>query len=96
MMAKRKGKMRRCGAADCRENRPAHRASEDARLPLTIPLGIPADWTPEEALAVIELLDDLRDRVWSIYQTDLQDLMSQQRQPASIDRVHIDEDDLPF
>ena len=31
-------------------------------LPLTIPLAIPAYWTPDQAQAVIELLDDLRDR----------------------------------
>lgn len=31
-------------------------------LPLTIPLDIPAYWTPEQAFAVVELLDDLRDR----------------------------------
>jgi len=29
-------------------------------LPLTINFKIPADWTPEQALAVFELLDDLR------------------------------------
>jgi len=29
-------------------------------LPLTIPLKIPAYWTPEQAFAVVELLDDLR------------------------------------
>jgi hypothetical protein len=30
--------------------------------PLTIPLNIPAYWTREQAFAVVELLDDLRDR----------------------------------
>ena len=28
-------------------------------LPLTVPLDIPAYWTPEQAFAVVELLDDL-------------------------------------
>lgn len=28
---------------------------------------IQADWTPEQALAVIELLDDLRERIWAHY-----------------------------
>ena len=36
-------------------------------LPLTIPLDIPAYWTPEQAFAVVELLDDLRDRIWAHY-----------------------------
>jgi len=31
-------------------------------LPLTINFKIPAYWTPEQALAVFELLDDLRQR----------------------------------
>lgn len=29
---------------------------------------IDADWTPEQARAVIELLDDLRERIWVHYQ----------------------------
>ena len=29
------------------------------RLLLTIPFGVPAYWTPEQALAVVELLDEL-------------------------------------
>ena len=29
------------------------------------------DWSPEQALAVIELLDDLRDRIWAHYEFDL-------------------------
>jgi hypothetical protein len=32
-------------------------------LPLTINFKIPADWTPEQALAVFELLDGLRDQI---------------------------------
>ncbi len=29
---------------------------------------IDPDWSPEQALAVIELLDDLRDRIWAHYE----------------------------
>ena len=42
-------------------------------LPLTIPLEIPAYWTPEQAFAVVELLDDLRDRIWAHYSAQLLD-----------------------
>lgn len=35
---------------------------------------IDADWTPEQALAVIELLDDIRDRIWAHYQLPLLEL----------------------
>lgn len=29
---------------------------------------IDPEWSPEQALAVIELLDDLRDRIWTHYE----------------------------
>lgn len=29
---------------------------------------IDSDWSPDQALAVIELIDDLRDRIWSHYE----------------------------
>jgi hypothetical protein len=43
------------------------------RLLLTIPFAIPAYWTPEQALAVVELLEDLRDLIWSHYGPQLRD-----------------------
>jgi hypothetical protein len=46
-----------------------------------LPFLIAADWTPEQAQAVVELLDDLRDRIWSHYQIPLYDLYQQQRRP---------------
>ncbi len=30
------------------------------------------NWSPDEAMAVIELIDDLRDRIWSHYEIVLQ------------------------
>lgn len=32
---------------------------------------IDPDWSPEQALAVVELLDDLRDRIWAHYELAL-------------------------
>lgn len=40
-----------------------------------IPFEIPAYWTPEQALAVIDLLDDLRERIWAHYNIRLFDLI---------------------
>jgi hypothetical protein len=40
---------------------------------------IPTSWTPEQALAVFELLDDLRDRLWAIHGCHIQDLLQQQQ-----------------
>lgn len=36
-------------------------------------------WSPEQALAVIELLDDLRDRIWSHYELALLDKLRDDR-----------------
>ena len=36
-------------------------------------------WSPEQAWAVIELLDDLRDRIWSHYELTLQDKLHNDR-----------------
>ena len=52
-----------------------------------LPILIPADWTPEQAQAVVELLDDLRERIWAHYQIPLFDLYQQQRRPWPEDDV---------
>jgi len=39
---------------------------------------IPRTWTPEEALAVFELIDDLRDKICARYNLQLQDLLRRQ------------------
>ena len=58
-------------------------------LPLTIPLNIPAYWTPEQAFAVVELLDDLRDRIWAHYSTQLLDQYREQY--STTDSDHTDD-----
>jgi hypothetical protein len=45
-----------------------------------IDLAIPAYWSPEQALAVFELLDDLRDKIWAHYGLGLQQLIAEQQQ----------------
>jgi hypothetical protein len=44
-------------------------------------LTIPDHWNPETALAVFELIDDLRDRIWSRYGQDIQDELRRQLEP---------------
>jgi hypothetical protein len=34
-----------------------------------------ATWTPEQALAVFELLDEIREKVWARYGSRMQDLL---------------------
>ncbi len=53
------------------------------------------NWSPEQALAVIELIDDLRERIATHYQIPLQELLRQQRLPPGNPHPHdIDAD--PF
>ena len=40
---------------------------------------INTDWTPEQAWAVVELLDDLRERIWNHYLIPIQDLLREER-----------------
>jgi len=42
---------------------------------------IQADWTTEQALAVFELLDDLRERVWTHYQVEIMSQLREERRP---------------
>jgi hypothetical protein len=59
-------------------SKPSDTAPLPAHLrPLTV--GIPRTWTPEEALAVFELIDDLRDKVWALYGCRMQALLAGQR-----------------
>ena len=39
---------------------------------------ISADWTPEQAWAVVELLDDLRDRILSHYLVPIQEVQCEE------------------
>src|SRR3984893_15815564 len=56
-------------------------------LPLTIPFKIPAYWTPEQAFAVVQLLDDLRDRIWAHYGVQLLDQYREQYSPTDSDHT---------
>jgi hypothetical protein len=55
-------------------------------LPRPTPLAIAATWAPEQALAVVELLDHLRDRIWAHYDVKLFDLIREQRLPRSAEQ----------
>ena len=49
---------------------------------------IACDWTPEQALAVVELLDDLRDRILRHYQLPIRELMREERGIDPFDDLH--------
>jgi hypothetical protein len=46
--------------------------------PITVE--IPATWTPEQALAVFDLLDELKEKIWARYGCQLQDLLRDEQQ----------------
>ena len=57
---------------------------------------IPEDWTPEQAQAVVDLLDDLRERIWEHYALPLHGLYRKQRQPDDLDPPHNGDSGEPF
>jgi len=62
-----------------------------------IPFIIQADWSPEQALAVVELLDDLREVIWNRYQLQLHELLREQCCMSDTpSHRNIDETDPPF
>jgi hypothetical protein len=64
--------------------------------PLTISLQIPTYWTPEQAFAVFEIVDDLRDAIWRCYALQLQEEYRDQLQSRADDHDPIDPDNPPF
>ena len=41
---------------------------------------IPVTWTAEQALAVYQMLDELREKIWVRYSSQIQALMAEQQQ----------------
>src|SRR5208337_1702763 len=52
-------------------------------LPAAFTVDIPTTWSPPQALAVFEMLTDLRDRIWSVYAINIQEEIQQERSPHS-------------
>ena len=58
---------------------------------------LPTDWSPEQAVAVFETLDDLRELVWARYGLQIQQLLREQRcTSTTIASQNIDDADVPF
>ncbi len=74
------------------------RQQDPGGLPTQIPFALPATWSPEQALAVIELLDDLRERLWQHYDIALHELIREQYgdAPDTDDQHPLPIDDPPF
>lgn len=60
-------------------------ATPDHLRPITVE--IPVTWTAEQALAVWEMLDELREKIWARYSCQLQDLLSEQQSYPDMDNA---------
>ncbi len=70
------------------------RPKPSSRMPHPI-LALPPDWSAEQALAVFDLIDELRDRVWDTYGPQIQQALREQRFTAPANSSpHLD--DPPF
>jgi hypothetical protein len=62
------------------------------------PITLPTNWSPEQAAAVFEMLDELREHIWARYGLQIQQVLRDERSmgiPAAHD-IDIDEADAPF
>ena len=58
---------------------------------------LPTYWTPEQALAVFEILDALRDQLWDLYGPQIQQAMREEQCATSPKPCRaVDQHDLPF
>jgi len=60
----------------------------DHLRPVTVE--IPVTWTPEQALAVWEMLDELREKIWARYSWQLQDVLAEQQSYPAVDNSDVD------
>ena len=51
---------------------------------------IPATWTAEQALAVWEMLDELRAKIWMCYSSQIQELMAKEQSCPDVDNTDAD------
>jgi hypothetical protein len=59
-------------------------------------IALPTDWSPEQAAAVFEILDELREHVWARYGLQIQRVLRYQRSTAITAADDIDDADVPF
>jgi hypothetical protein len=61
------------------------------------PITLSTDWSPEQAVAVFEILDELRERVWAQYGPQIQQVLREEQCAAATPPAsNIDEADVPF
>jgi hypothetical protein len=72
-------------------------ANTTGRPTAALPIAVSTDWSPEQAVAVFEMLDELRERVWAQYSRQIQQVLREQRCITASSAVdNIDEAEVPF
>ena len=61
-----------------------------------VSLPLPDHWTPEQALAISELLTDLAETVWTQYELALIELLAPQPEQDETSQPDLFDDPLPF
>lgn len=70
---------------------------QSSKHPLAIEFNIPQYWTPEQAMAVFELLDDLREKIWHHYDIKLLELYQKEYgAPPEPTMINIDPEEQLF
>jgi len=70
---------------------------ESSRSRFTIPFEVPAYWTPEQAIAVVELLGDLGELIWAHYGVQLIELIQAERAGTATESRHpVSTDEVDF
>lgn len=64
--------------------------------PRAISVTIPDTWTPEQALAVFELVDELRETIFASYRYPIQDLLQEQQGCFEFNEGNTPVTDSPF
>jgi hypothetical protein len=73
------------------------RAAMRSKLNSTLSIELPLDWSPDQALAVFELLGALREHLWIHYGMEIQHaLRLQQSGPVPYTPCNIDDSEVPF
>ena len=66
----------------------------DHLRPITVE--IPVTWTAEQALAVWQMLDELREKIWTRYSCQLQDMLAEQQSYSVVDKADVGSSDIDF
>ena len=78
-------------------SRRAVSAPSVSRPAAAVLIALPADWSPEQAVAVFEIPGELRERVWAHYGRRIQQVLREQRCTTASTAVdNIDAADVPF